>query len=109
MKTFLISLIVAAACVQSAISAEEKGAPAQRVFETPEAAADAFVAALKTGENAPLIEIFGTKHKDLIGYVHSHQRSLFGEDEDEADEDLVSEEMLEDVPLLPRDELNVIY
>src|SRR5436190_9278332 len=69
MKTFLISLIVAVACLQHAFSAEEKGALTQRAFERPEAAADAFVAALKTGENAPLIEIFGTKHKDLVGTV----------------------------------------
>jgi hypothetical protein len=69
MKTFLVSLIVAVACLQHAISAEEKAVTDQRVFETPEAAADAVVAALKTGENAPLIEIFGTKHKDLIGTV----------------------------------------
>jgi DUF2950 family protein len=79
MKTFLTSLIVAVACLQSAFSAEEKNAPAQRVFETPEAAADAFVAALKTGENAPLVEIFGTKHKDLIGTVDAaRDRELRG-------------------------------
>ena len=69
MKTFLMFLIVAVVCLQYTFSAEEKNAPTQRVFETPEAAADAFVAALKTGENAPLIEIFGAKYKNLIGTV----------------------------------------
>ena len=38
-------------------------------FETPDEAAKAFVAALKTGENAPLLEMFGAKHRDLIGTV----------------------------------------
>ena len=79
MKIFLVSLIVAVACLQHAISAEEKAVTDQRVFETPEAAADAVVAALKTGENAPLIEIFGAKHKDQIGTVDTaRDRELRG-------------------------------
>ena len=51
----------------------------QRVFETPEEAAKAFVAALKTGETAPLVEIFGTEHRDLIGTVDAaRDRELRG-------------------------------
>lgn len=73
MKTLLTSLILAAASLHSALSAEEKPAAAPRVFETPTAAADAFIAAAKTGENAPLIEIFGTKHKDAIGTVDAER------------------------------------
>ena len=69
MKMLLISLIVTVACLPWAARAQEKPAPAQRVFETPVTAADAFIAAAKTGENAPLIEIFGAKHKDAIGTV----------------------------------------
>ena len=37
------------------------------------------VAALKTGENAPLVEIFGTEHRDLIGSVDAvRDRELRG-------------------------------
>ena len=67
MKTLLISLILTVACLPCAARAEETPAPTQRVFETPIEAANAFVAAAKTGEKAPLLEIFGTKHSDLIG------------------------------------------
>ena len=73
MKTLLISLILAAASLHSALSAEEKSAPTERVFDTPLAASDAFIAAAKTGENAPLIEIFGAKHKDDIGTVDAQR------------------------------------
>ena len=44
------------------------------------------------------LERWKLRHKELIGYVHERQLELFGsEDDDEADEDLVSEEMLEAV------------
>jgi hypothetical protein len=69
MKTLSISLILTAACLHHAVCAEQTPAPAQRVFETPIEAADALIAATKTGENAPLLEIFGTKHSDLISAV----------------------------------------
>lgn len=75
MKTLLISLILTAACLHQAVCAEQQPAPAQppatapRVFETPIDAADALIAATKNGENAPLLEIFGTKHSDLISAV----------------------------------------
>ena len=58
---------------------EQSPAPTQRAFETPDEAAKAFVAALKTGENAPLVEIFGAKHRDLIGTVDAaRDRELRG-------------------------------
>ena len=69
MKTLLISLILTAVCLHHAVCAEQTPAPAQRVFKTPVEAADALIAATKTGENAPLLEIFGTKHSDLISAV----------------------------------------
>ncbi|RIK81900.1 MAG: helicase [Planctomycetota bacterium] len=48
------------------------------------------------------------KHADLIGYVHQRQRELFpDEDEAEADEDLITPEMLEDIDELDRDEYDV--
>ena len=70
MKTLLISLILTVTCLNQAAHAEATPTPTQqRVFETPIDAADALIAATKTGENAPLLEIFGTKHSDLISAV----------------------------------------
>jgi len=70
MKTLLTFLILATASLHYTLGAEEKpAASAQRVFETPLAAADALIDAAKTGDTAPLLEILGTKHKDLIGTV----------------------------------------
>lgn len=66
MKTLLITLILAANCLNSSIGAEQTTAATQRVFKTPAEAADAFIAAVKTGENAPLVEIFGAEHSDDI-------------------------------------------
>jgi superfamily II DNA/RNA helicase len=48
-----------------------------------------------------------TRYADLIGYVRETQRELFGEEEEDADEDVVSEEMLEDVEELNRNEYKV--
>ena len=79
MKTLLVSLILTVAFLPCAARAEQTPAPTQRAFETPDEAAKAFVAALKTGENAPLVEIFGTKHRDLIGTVDAaRDRELRG-------------------------------
>ena len=79
MKTLLISLSLTVALLSSTARAQESPAATQRVFETPEEAAKAFVAALKTGENAPLVEIFGTEHRDLIGTVDAaRDRELRG-------------------------------
>ena len=79
MKTLLISLSLTVALLSSTARAQQSPAATQRVFETPEEAAKAFVAALKTGENAPLVEIFGTEHRDLIGTVDAaRDRELRG-------------------------------
>ena len=54
------------------------------------------------------LEIWKQKHAALIGYVHRQQLELWGEEEPEdADEDVVTEEMLEDVKQLSRDEFRV--
>jgi hypothetical protein len=42
---------------------------AQRVYESPEAAAKAIVAAAKADDNAALIDIFGERQRDVIGTV----------------------------------------
>jgi hypothetical protein len=49
------------------------------------------------------------KHADLIGYVHERQLQLFPDqqDEEDADEDLVTPEMLEQIESLPRDQYDV--
>ena len=80
MKTLLISLSLTVALLSSTARAQEgPAATTQRVFATPEDAAKAFVAALKTGETAPLVEIFGTEHRDLIGTVDAaRDRELRG-------------------------------
>jgi len=79
MKTLLISLSLTIALLSCTARAQQSPAATQRVFETPEEAAKAFVAALKTGENAPLVEIFGTEHRDLIGTVDvARDRELRG-------------------------------
>jgi superfamily II DNA or RNA helicase len=54
------------------------------------------------------LERWRVRNQDLIGYVHEKQLELFPEDsDDEADEDIVSEEMLEAVEELDRDKYDV--
>jgi superfamily II DNA/RNA helicase len=49
-----------------------------------------------------------TRYGDLIGYVRESQRELFGEEEEaDSDEDVVTEEMLEAVEELKREEYKV--
>lgn len=52
------------------------------------------------------LERWKTRHADLLGYVQHRQAALFGEDDDE-DEDLISEEMLEDVDELSRENYDI--
>lgn len=47
------------------------------------------------------------KYTDLTGYVKSQQRELWGEDEESLEEDIVTEEMLENVEYLSHDEYKV--
>ena len=53
------------------------------------------------------LERWKIRNKDLIGYVHEHQRELWGDDEEDFEEDIVTEEMLEAVEYLSRDAYNV--
>lgn len=54
------------------------------------------------------LERWKLQHAELIGYVHEHQHELFGEEEPEdADDDIVTEEMLENIEYLKRDEYKV--
>ncbi len=53
-----------------------------------------------------LLERWKMQNAELIDYVQSHQMELWG-DEEELDEDFISEEMLEDIEELPRDQFKV--
>lgn len=62
----------------------------------------------ETASEKRQLEQWKGRHADMIGYVHAHQMELFGgEDNDEADDDLVPEEMLAEVDLLKRSEYDV--
>lgn len=54
------------------------------------------------------LERWKAQHDTLLGYVHQHQMQLFGETpEGDADADVITEEMLEAVEELSRDEYRV--
>ncbi len=55
------------------------------------------------------LERWKEMHSDLIHYVHSRQLELWGKEEDieELEEDVISDEMLEDIEYLSRDEYKV--
>jgi len=54
------------------------------------------------------LEKWKIRNADLINYVHERQLQLWNEeDEEEVDEDIVTEEMLEAVELLDREQFNV--
>ncbi len=62
----------------------------------------------ETATEKHVLERWKLRNKELIGYIHERQSELFQEDDDEdADEDIVTEEMLETVEYLPRDQYNV--
>jgi len=54
------------------------------------------------------LEQWKERHSDLTGYVHERQRQFWeNEAEEDAEEDLITPEMLEEVELLGREEYNV--
>ncbi len=53
------------------------------------------------------LERWKAQHAELLGYVHEHQTDLFVQEDEDADADIISEEMLELVEMLPRDEYRV--
>ena len=60
----------------------------------------------KTEADKRRLERWKRQHAELIGYVHKDQHELFGDDE-ELDEDIISDEMLEEVEELSLDEYKV--
>lgn len=63
----------------------------------------------ETPDEKRRLERWQQQNADLIGYVHERQLELFGEGEsdEDADEDLITPEMLEDVVLLDREKFDV--
>ncbi len=55
------------------------------------------------------LELWKRRNAELIGYVHDQQLELWGEqiDPDDADDDIVTDEMLASIDELPRDEYRV--
>jgi hypothetical protein len=64
---FLTTLATAA--VTTALAVLTPNATAQQVFNTPEAAVDALVAAAKSNDEAALLQLFGPKSRDVLGTV----------------------------------------
>jgi hypothetical protein len=67
-----------------------------------------FVKHSETPDEKRTLDKWLTRHKDLTGHVKErYAMNLYGEPEEEAEEDLITEEMLEMVEELPRDEYDV--
>jgi hypothetical protein len=61
-------LVLTAMCLLGTTPVQSQPA-AQRLFDSPVAAADALVAAARADDQTALVAIFGTKYRDLIGTV----------------------------------------
>ncbi len=61
----------------------------------------------KSASELRVLERWKLQHADLIGYVQKHQLELFGEEDEEADEDIITEEMLDEVEELSREQYRV--
>jgi superfamily II DNA or RNA helicase len=54
------------------------------------------------------LERWKAQNKEIIGYAQKHQLELFGDgDQEEADEDIITDEMLDDIEELSRDKFKV--
>ncbi|NUM53142.1 MAG: DEAD/DEAH box helicase family protein [Candidatus Hydrogenedentes bacterium] len=54
------------------------------------------------------LERWKGQHEDLIGYVREHQHEFWGDaEEDDADADIITDEMMEDIDELHEDEYNI--
>ena len=67
MKKFISSSFTVAFSLVLPVPALDSTNIPPKVFETPVEASDAFITAAKNGEQQAILEIFGDKHKDLIG------------------------------------------
>lgn len=80
-------LLVTAAFTCSATPVGAQTPAGQRVFDSPEGAAKTLVAAARANDEKALVEIFGVKHRDLVGTVDKtldrEKRTRFAEAADE--------------------------
>jgi superfamily II DNA or RNA helicase len=53
------------------------------------------------------LERWCAQHDEVLGVVHNHQRELFADEEEDADEDVVTEEMIDAAEQLSRDDYKV--
>jgi len=53
------------------------------------------------------LERWKAQNAEIIGYVRQHEYELFGEADEEADEDVITDEMLEEIEPLPPDDYRV--
>lgn len=60
----------------------------------------------ETSNERRRLDTWRLQHEELVGYVQQHQLELLPDDQD-AEEDLITEEMLEDVDYLARDDYGV--
>ena len=67
MKTSITPILLAALSLALPTLAQETATIPPKTFETPVEASDAFITAAKNGEQKAILEIFGDKHKELIG------------------------------------------
>jgi hypothetical protein len=67
MKTSIIAILVVASSLALPSPAQDAAPIPPKIFETPVDASDAFITAAKNGTQQAILEIFGDKHKDLIG------------------------------------------
>lgn len=61
----------------------------------------------ETAHEKATLDRWRGKHADLLGYVKKRQLELALDDEEEADEDFITQEMLEAVDYLPREQFKV--
>src|SRR3989337_4123994 len=61
----------------------------------------------ETDHEKKRLALWKLQHDDLIGYVHERQQELFDEETEDVDEDIITEEMLEEIEYLKRDEYKV--
>lgn len=61
----------------------------------------------QTSAELKRLERWQLQHSDLVAYIQQLRVELLGEDDEQADEDVITEEMLEDVEELAREEYDV--
>lgn len=71
-KIYTSALLITLSLACPAI-AQETAATPPKIFETPVEASDAFITTAKNGGQQAILEIFGDKHKELIGTADSER------------------------------------